>query len=58
MNAPNVLIWSAACASCCLPLAYGPPVELMYKDENGNIKPYHFVDKKYLDGSIGADVPT
>ena len=44
LNAPNVVIWSAACASCCLPFAYGPPVELMYKTKEGELKPYHLTN--------------
>jgi TAG lipase/steryl ester hydrolase/phospholipase A2/LPA acyltransferase len=34
------LIWSAASASCALSFLY-EPVELMAKDESGNITPYH-----------------
>jgi predicted acylesterase/phospholipase RssA len=34
------LIWSAASASCALSFLY-EPVELMAKDEFGNISPYH-----------------
>jgi hypothetical protein len=40
LTAPNVLVWSAALASCAIPGVYAP-VELMKKDEEtGLISPY------------------
>lgn len=56
ITAPNVLIWSAACASCALPFLFAP-VELMAKDKKGNIVPYHPSGQKWIDGSVGADLP-
>lgn len=56
LTAPNVLIWSAACASCAL-WGLFEPVELMAKDENGNIVPYHPSGLKWSDGSVGTDLP-
>jgi TAG lipase/steryl ester hydrolase/phospholipase A2/LPA acyltransferase len=50
------LIWSAACASCALPFLF-EPVELMAKDRNGAIVPYHPAHIKWMDGSVGADLP-
>lgn len=40
LTAPNVLIWSAACASSCVPLLFDP-VELLCKNEYGHIVPYN-----------------
>lgn len=71
LTAPNVVIWSAVCASCALPYIFGP-MELYCKDEYGQIKLYMpegkflnvksnskvSIDKKFVDGSISADVPT
>jgi hypothetical protein len=40
LTAPNVLVWSAALASCAIPGVYAP-VELMKKDEKtGKLSPY------------------
>lgn len=39
LTAPNVLIWSAACASSALPGIFDP-VELHCKNEYGQIVPY------------------
>jgi len=56
LTAPNVLIWSAVCASCALPHIFGP-VDLYCKDENNQITLYIPGSKKFVDGSIAADVP-
>eukprot|EP01114_Cavostelium_apophysatum_P018975 TRINITY_DN5981_c0_g1_i1.p1 TRINITY_DN5981_c0_g1~~TRINITY_DN5981_c0_g1_i1.p1 ORF type:complete len:697 (+),score=203.74 TRINITY_DN5981_c0_g1_i1:172-2262(+) len=56
ITAPDVLIWSAVCASCALPLAFSA-VELMSKDKDGNIQPHFPSHIKWQDGSIGADLP-
>jgi hypothetical protein len=39
LTAPNVLVWSAALASCAIPGIYAP-VELLKKDETGKLSPY------------------
>ena len=40
LTAPNVLVWSAALASCAIPGIYAP-VELLKKDEKtGKLSPY------------------
>ena len=57
LTAPNVLVWSAALASCAIPGIYAP-VELMSKDEDGNIVPYFQRGVKWADGSLYADLPT
>jgi len=56
LTAPNVLIWSAAVASCALKFLYAP-VELLSKDRKGNIVPYHPSGLKWSDGSVGTDLP-
>ena len=56
LTAPNVLIWSAVCASCALPHIFGP-VDLYAKDENGQTTLYSQGGKKFMDGSIAADIP-
>jgi predicted acylesterase/phospholipase RssA len=55
LTAPDVLVWSAAAASCALPLLY-ESVELQAK-VNGKICPYHPSGLKFSDGSVGSDLP-
>jgi len=56
LTAPDVLIWSAASASCALAGLY-EPVELMAKDINGKIVPYHPSIVQWSDGSVLYDLP-
>jgi len=58
LTAPNVVVWTAVCASSAIPGFY-EPVELMIKTETGEIKPYHpnITQTRYIDGSIGGDLP-
>jgi len=59
LTAPNVLVWSAALASCAIPGVYSP-VELMKKDETtGKLVPYleGGAPVKWEDGSVQADLP-
>lgn len=56
LTAPNVLVWSAACASCALKYLYSP-VELMAKAHDGKIVPYHPSGLKWSDGSVPDDLP-
>eukprot|EP00475_Leptophrys_vorax_P013103 TRINITY_DN19485_c0_g1_i1.p1 TRINITY_DN19485_c0_g1~~TRINITY_DN19485_c0_g1_i1.p1 ORF type:complete len:670 (-),score=152.29 TRINITY_DN19485_c0_g1_i1:1680-3689(-) len=57
LTAPDVLIWSAACASCAIPFVY-KPVELMCKDiVSGEIVPYFSEGVKWWDGSMSQDLP-
>ena len=49
LTAPNVLIWSAAVASCALKFLF-EPVPLLSKDRKGNIVPYHPSGLKWSDG--------
>lgn len=57
LTAPNVLIWSAAAASCALTLLF-KPVELMAKDRNGDLVPYMHSGLLWADGSMATDLPT
>ncbi|PXF47544.1 Triacylglycerol lipase SDP1 [Gracilariopsis chorda] len=56
LTAPHVLIWSAASASCALPLIFAP-VELVAKSASGRMVPYHPDGVRWIDGSISSDVP-
>lgn len=56
LTSPNVVLWSAASASCALTGLY-EPVELMAKDENGVLHPYHPSLLKWSDGSVAYDLP-
>ena len=56
MTAPNVLIWSAAIASCSIPF-YFPPCEILCKNEKGMIVKYDKTGRKFIDGSVAADLP-
>jgi predicted acylesterase/phospholipase RssA len=56
LTAPNVLVWSAVCASCAIPYIYGP-VDLYCKNENSKVVPYIPGGRKFIDGSVGADLP-
>ena len=57
LSAPNVLVWSAAVASCAIPYVYAP-VELLAKDAQGHLVPY-FTEGgvKFQDGSVNSDLP-
>lgn len=56
LTAPNVLVWSASLASCAIPNVFRP-VELVAKDTNGNLVPYHREGLKWSDGSLECDLP-
>ena len=53
LTSPNVLLWSAAAASCSQPGLYAP-VPLMVKDLAGNIVPLAqpYVRHSYQDNSV------
>ncbi|MBF0237105.1 MAG: DUF3336 domain-containing protein [SAR324 cluster bacterium] len=55
LNAPHLLVWSAIMASCAVPGIF-PPVQLMAKDQQGNIVPY-MADCKWNDGTLTSDLP-
>ena len=60
LTAPNVVVWSAAVASCAIPGIYAN-VELMIKTPTGELKPYYMsnLDGNYnfIDGSVACDLP-
>ena len=56
LTAPNVLVWSAASASCALPGLY-ESVQLMAKNEKGNVVAYHLSNVTWTDGSLQQDLP-
>jgi len=57
LTAPNVLIWSAASASCALPGLF-EAVELVCKNASGELVPYHISNVTWTDGSLSSDLPT
>eukprot|EP00760_Papus_ankaliazontas_P005200 PhM_4_TR12442/c0_g2_i1/m.83258/K14674/TGL4; TAG lipase / steryl ester hydrolase / phospholipase A2 / LPA acyltransferase len=56
ITAPDVVIWSAVCASCALKGLFDS-VQLMVKDSNQNIMPY-LEGQLWSDGSVPHDIPT
>lgn len=69
LTSPHVLIWSAVSASCAFPGLFEAQ-ELMAKDRNGDIVPYHppfhfgqddggspTYGRRWRDGSLQADLP-
>ena len=57
LTSPNVVIWSAACASCALSGIFSE-VELMCKNKDGELVPWNPHGMKWSDGSIETDLPT
>lgn len=57
LTSPNVLLRTAVCASCALP-GLMRPVEILAKDKNGNLVPFHPPDVKSYDGTITQDIPS
>lgn len=57
-SAPNVLIWSAVCASCSVPGLF--PVAIIYTKDpiTKEIKPWMKAQNGFLDGSLYQDIPT
>jgi TAG lipase/steryl ester hydrolase/phospholipase A2/LPA acyltransferase len=56
LTAPNVMIWSAVCASCAIPYVF-PAHEILCKNHLGEIVPY-IPERSFIDGSLAADLPT
>ncbi|KAJ4384274.1 Lipase 5 [Didymella sp. IMI 355093] len=58
LTAPNVMIWSAVCTSCSVPLVYAQS-GLMAKDlKTGEEVPWDYdPDAKWIDGSVDNDLP-
>lgn len=57
LTAPNVLIWSAVCASCSLPFVF--PSSAIYERNSvtGEIDKWSNPSLKFVDGSINSDLP-
>uniref|UniRef100_A0A7S2WHC3 PNPLA domain-containing protein n=1 Tax=Mucochytrium quahogii TaxID=96639 RepID=A0A7S2WHC3_9STRA len=56
LSAPYVTIWSAACASSCIPGVFAP-VTLMAKTIDGDLEPYSPAGLRWIDGSLESDLP-
>eukprot|EP00730_Choanoeca_flexa_P017154 TRINITY_DN8220_c0_g1_i1.p1 TRINITY_DN8220_c0_g1~~TRINITY_DN8220_c0_g1_i1.p1 ORF type:complete len:577 (+),score=100.56 TRINITY_DN8220_c0_g1_i1:2-1732(+) len=56
LTAPNVVVWSAACASCALSGLFSP-VEVMAKDKFGRLHPWNPSGQTWSDGSMYTDLP-
>lgn len=57
LTAPNVLIWSAVCASCSVPFVF-PSYTLLAKDSTtGEIYSWSPSPMKFIDGSVDNDLP-
>ncbi|CDO91865.1 unnamed protein product [Kluyveromyces dobzhanskii CBS 2104] len=57
LTSPNVLIWSAVCASCSLPGIF-PSSPLYEKDpKTGKTKQWNSSSVKFVDGSVDNDLP-
>ncbi|KAJ1910169.1 Lipase 5 [Tieghemiomyces parasiticus] len=56
LTAPNVLIWSAAAASCAAPLIFAPG-PILAKDKAGDYVPWGPADTEWIDGSVQNDLP-
>jgi predicted acylesterase/phospholipase RssA len=55
LTTPDVVIWSAVCASCALKGMFAS-VQLMVKDKDNNITPY-LEGQLWSDGSVPHDIP-
>lgn len=56
LTAPHVVVWSASVASCAIPGVFRP-VELVAKDDHGELRPYNSAGHRWTDGSIELDLP-
>lgn len=57
LTAPNVLVWSAVCASCSLPFVF--PSSAIYERNiiTGEIDKWSNPSLKFVDGSLNSDLP-
>ncbi|ODV84736.1 hypothetical protein CANARDRAFT_200364, partial [[Candida] arabinofermentans NRRL YB-2248] len=57
LTAPNVLVWSAVCASCSLPGVF--PSSTIYEKnyKTGKVEQWSNLNVKFVDGSMHADIP-
>ena len=58
LTSPNIVVWSAICASTAIPMFF-QPVELLFKTDSGEILPYHpnVNQTRYVDGTVSGDLP-
>lgn len=57
LTAPNVLVWSAVCASCSLPGIF-PSTPIYEKDpKTGETREWNSSTVKFVDGSVDNDLP-
>lgn len=57
LTAPNVLIWSAVCASCSVPFIFSSYTLLAKDSITGEHVPWSASPLKYIDGSVDNDLP-
>lgn len=57
LTAPNVLIWSAVCASCSLPVVFASSTIFEKDVETGEINEWSNPSLKFVDGSLNSDLP-
>ncbi|EFY84910.1 Lipase 5, variant 2 [Metarhizium acridum] len=57
VTAPNVMIWSAAAASCSLPLVYTSSPLLVKDPITGEHHPWTPTPHRFIDGSVDNDLP-
>ncbi|KJE96225.1 patatin-like phospholipase domain-containing protein, variant [Capsaspora owczarzaki ATCC 30864] len=56
ITAPNVLVYSAVVASAAIP-GLLEACELLVKNDDGSVEPYHVVGEKWTDGGLKTDLP-
>ena len=56
LSAPDVLVWSAALASCAIPYVYRP-VEILARDVDGKVSLWEPSGEQWMDGSVYHDLP-
>ncbi|TPX35445.1 hypothetical protein SmJEL517_g02182 [Synchytrium microbalum] len=56
ITAPDTVIYSAVIASSAIP-GILRPIELIMKDDRGNLVPYRAAGRKWRDGSLTTDIP-
>lgn len=57
LTAPNVLIWSAVCASCSLPVVFASSTIYEKNLETGEFNEWSNPMLKFVDGSLNSDLP-
>ncbi|GMM29927.1 triacylglycerol lipase [Martiniozyma asiatica (nom. inval.)] len=57
LTSPNVLVWSAVCASCALPFVFASSTIYEKNMETGEIEEWSNPSLKFVDGSLNSDLP-